>query len=101
MDVHISKAGSWQRGTISIRSSGRESAHSNPSSLSRLTSAATREFTNADVDAFTRELEKFRPRHPHESVGARRRCDLAKASYHSIREKIISDWKRDGEKFTL
>jgi hypothetical protein len=25
----------------------------------------------------------------------------AKASYNSIREKIISDWKRDGEKFTL
>jgi alpha-L-rhamnosidase len=25
----------------------------------------------------------------------------AKASYHSIRGKIVSDWKRDGEKFTL
>lgn len=24
-----------------------------------------------------------------------------KASYHSIRGKIVSDWKRDGEKFTL
>src|ERR1035437_4500561 len=25
----------------------------------------------------------------------------AKTSYNSIRKKIISDWKRDGEKFTL
>ena len=25
----------------------------------------------------------------------------AKASYHSIRGKIVSDWKRDGDKFTL
>jgi type II restriction enzyme len=50
---------------ISNRSSGRESAHSIPSSLSRLTSAATREFTNEDVYAFARELEKLHPDNRH------------------------------------
>jgi len=43
------------------RSSGRESAHSNPSSLSRLTPAATGKFTTADVYTFERELEKLHP----------------------------------------
>jgi hypothetical protein len=38
-----------------------ESAHSIPSSLSRLTSAATGIFTTSDVYAFERELEKLHP----------------------------------------
>jgi type II restriction enzyme len=50
---------------ISIRSSGRESAHSNPSGLSLLTSSPTREFTNEEVYAFARELEKLHPDNRH------------------------------------
>jgi type II restriction enzyme len=42
-----------------------ESAHSIPSSLSRLTPAATGEFTTAEVYAFTRELERLHPDNRH------------------------------------
>jgi hypothetical protein len=50
---------------VITRSSGRESAHSIPSSLSRLTSAATGIFTTAEVYAFERELERLHPDNRH------------------------------------
>jgi ribosomal protein RSM22 (predicted rRNA methylase) len=50
---------------LSVRSSGRESAHSiSGKRQSRLTSAAT-EFTNEDIYAFTRELEQLHPDNRH------------------------------------
>jgi hypothetical protein len=42
-----------------------ESAHSIPSSLSRLTPAAAGEFTAAEVYAFERELEQLHPDNRH------------------------------------
>jgi type II restriction enzyme len=49
---------------IAARSSGRESAHSKISQ-SRLTSAATGEFTNSDIYAFERELAALHPDNRH------------------------------------
>ena len=65
-DISVTQRG-WTLDVLNIvrrlcdRSSGRESAHSIPSSLSRLTSAATGIFTTSDVYAFERELEKLHP----------------------------------------
>jgi hypothetical protein len=50
---------------VIARSSGRELAHSIPSSLSWLTPAATGEFTTTDVYAFERELEQLHPDNRH------------------------------------
>ena len=69
-DLSVTQRG-WTLDVLNIvrrlcdRSSGRESAHSIPSSLSRLTSAATGIFTTADAYAFTRELEKLHPDNRH------------------------------------
>jgi type II restriction enzyme len=69
-DISVTQRG-WTLDVLNIvrrlcdRSSGRESAHFIPSSLSRLTSAATGIFTTADVYAFERELEKLHPDNRH------------------------------------
>ena len=69
-DISVTQRG-WTLDVLNIvrrlcdRSSGRESAHSIPSSLSRLMSAATGIFTTADAYAFTRELEKLHPDNRH------------------------------------
>ena len=49
---------------LTAHSSGRESAHSN-FNQSLLTSAATKEFTNADIYAFERELAALHPDNRH------------------------------------
>ena len=67
-DISVKQRG-WTLDVLNIvrricdRNSEREFAHS--TSQSRLTSAATKEFTNEDVYAFARELEQLHPDNRH------------------------------------